>query len=222
MTNNITELKVVLSTISRTSSEQPSTFLPVMEHFYTLQGEGYHQGKAAYFIRLGGCDVGCVWCDVKDSWDAEKHPKMTVESLKLQVKNTSTEIVVITGGEPLMHNLDELTSALKAEGLQTNIETSGAHPLSGAWDWICLSPKKFKAPLPGILLLANELKVVVFNNSDFEWAETYAKQMNPECKLYLQPEWDKAAIVTPLIIEYIKAHPKWELSLQIHKYINVP
>ena len=196
--------------------------LPVMEHFYTLQGEGFHQGKAAYFIRLGGCDVGCVWCDVKDSWDADKHPKFKVESLKLKVLETPAKLVVITGGEPLMHNLDELTTSLRLAGLQTNIETSGAHPLSGTWDWICLSPKKFKAPLPEILPLANELKVVVFNNSDFEWAETYASQMNKECKLYLQPEWDKAATVTPLIIEYIKANPKWELSLQIHKYINVP
>jgi 7-carboxy-7-deazaguanine synthase len=196
--------------------------LPVMEHFYTLQGEGYHQGKAAYFIRLGGCDVGCVWCDVKDSWDADKHPRMTIESLKLLVKNTAAQLVVITGGEPLMHNLTELTLALQSAGLQTNIETSGAHPLSGTWDWICLSPKKFKAPLAEILPKANELKVVIFNKSDFEWAETYAKQMNPTCKLYLQPEWDKAAAITPLIIEYIKANPKWELSLQIHKYINVP
>ena len=196
--------------------------LPVMEDFYTLQGEGYHQGKAAYFIRLGGCDVGCVWCDVKDSWDADKHPKFKVESLKLKVLETPARLVVITGGEPLMHNLDELTTSLKAAGLQTNIETSGAHPLSGTWDWICLSPKKFKAPLAGILPMANELKVVIFNKSDFEWAETYASQMNPQCKLYLQPEWDKASIVTPLIIEYIKANPKWELSLQLHKYINVP
>jgi 7-carboxy-7-deazaguanine synthase len=196
--------------------------LPVMEDFYTLQGEGYHQGKAAYFIRLGGCDVGCVWCDVKDSWDASKHPKFNVESLKLKVLETPAKLVVITGGEPLMHNLNELTTSLKAAGLQTNIETSGAHPLSGTWDWICLSPKKFKAPLADILPMANELKVVVFNKSDFEWAETYARQMNPQCKLYLQPEWDKAAIVTPLIIEYIKANPKWELSLQLHKYINVP
>lgn len=196
--------------------------LPVMEDFYTLQGEGYHQGKAAYFIRLGGCDVGCVWCDVKDSWDASKHPMFKVESLKLKVLETPAKLVVITGGEPLMHNLDELTTSLKAAGLQTNIETSGAHPLSGTWDWICLSPKKFKAPLADILPMANELKVVIFNKSDFEWAETYARQMNPQCKLYLQPEWDKAAIVTPLIIEYIKANPKWELSLQLHKYINVP
>jgi organic radical activating enzyme len=196
--------------------------LPVMEHFYTLQGEGFHQGKAAYFIRLGGCDVGCVWCDVKDSWDADKHPKLKVESLKLKVKETPAEIVVITGGEPLMHNLEELTKELRAAGLKTNIETSGAHPLSGSWDWICLSPKKFKAPLPGIIPLANELKIVVFNKSDFDWAEKYAALVSPSCKLFLQPEWDKSAEITPLIIDYIKAHPQWELSLQIHKYINVP
>jgi 7-carboxy-7-deazaguanine synthase len=196
--------------------------LPVMEHFYTLQGEGFHQGKAAYFIRLGGCDVGCVWCDVKESWDASAHPKLSIEHLQLKVKETPSQIVVITGGEPLMHNLDLLTHTLRTAGLQTNIETSGAHPLSGEWDWICLSPKKFKAPLPEILPVANELKVVIFNSSDFKWAETYASEVSPECKLFLQPEWDKAATITPLIIEYIKAHPKWELSLQIHKYINVP
>ena len=196
--------------------------LPVMEHFYTLQGEGFHQGRAAYFIRLGGCDVGCVWCDVKDSWDADKHPKFTVESLKLKVKETLAEMVVITGGEPLMHNLDELTAALQSAGLKTNIETSGAHPLSGRWDWICLSPKKFKAPLPDVVPYANELKVVIFNKSDFDWAEKYAALVSPQCKLYLQPEWDKTTQVTPLIIDYIKLNPKWELSLQIHKYINVP
>lgn len=196
--------------------------LPVMEHFYTLQGEGYHQGKAAYFIRLGGCDVGCVWCDVKDSWDAEKHPKYEVRSLISEVRKTPAEIVVITGGEPLMHNLDELTKELQQAGLKTNIETSGAHPLSGTWDWICLSPKKFKAPLPEILPQAHELKVVIFNKSDFDWAEKYAALVSSACKLYLQPEWDKASEVTPLIIDYIKANPKWELSLQIHKYINVP
>jgi 7-carboxy-7-deazaguanine synthase len=199
-----------------------SKSLPVMEHFYTLQGEGYHQGRAAYFIRLGGCDVGCVWCDVKDSWDAEKHPKYEIGSLISEVRKTPTEIVVITGGEPLMHNLDELTKELQQAGLKTNIETSGAHPLSGTWDWICLSPKKFKAPLPEILPHAHELKVVILNKSDFDWAEKYAALVSPQCKLYLQPEWDKAAQMTPLIIEYIKANPKWELSLQIHKYINVP
>ncbi|MEI9911787.1 MAG: 7-carboxy-7-deazaguanine synthase QueE [Bacteroidota bacterium] len=203
-------------------SDYIETTLPVMEHFYTLQGEGYHQGRAAYFIRLGGCDVGCVWCDVKDSWDAEKHPQYEIRSLVSEVKKTPAEIVVITGGEPLMHNLDELTKELQQAGLKTNIETSGAHPLSGTWNWICLSPKKFKAPLPEILLQANELKIIIFNKSDFDWAEKYGDLVSPECKLYLQPEWDKASQVTPLIIEYIKANPKWDLSLQIHKYINVP
>ena len=193
-----------------------------MEHFYTIQGEGYHQGKAAYFIRLGGCDIGCVWCDVKDSWDVEKHPKLNVGRLKLNVLETPAKLVVITGGEPLMYNLDALTTVLQQQGLQTNIETSGAHPLSGKWDWICLSPKKFKAPLPEILPLANELKIVVYNKSDFDWAEKYAALVNPNCKLYLQPEWDKATEVTPLLIAYIKANPKWQLSLQVHKYINVP
>jgi 7-carboxy-7-deazaguanine synthase len=198
------------------------TSLPVMEHFYTLQGEGFHQGKAAYFIRLGGCDVGCVWCDVKESWDASKHPKLKIEYLKLKIKETPGEIVVITGGEPLMHNLDQLTKELQQSGLKTHIETSGAYPLTGSWDWICLSPKKFKAPLSGIIPSANELKIVVFNRSDFDWAEKYAALVSPTCKLYLQPEWDKATEITPLIIEYIKANPKWELSLQIHKYVNVP
>ena len=196
--------------------------LPVMEHFYTLQGEGFHQGRAAYFIRLGGCDVGCVWCDVKDSWNAENHPKFAIKDIVAAIKKTPAQLVVITGGEPLMHNLDELTNQLKAAGLQTNIETSGAHPLSGSWDWICLSPKKFKAPLPEILPKADELKVVIFNKSDLEWAEKYAALVSPSCKLYLQPEWDKAAQMIPLITDYIKAHPAWELSLQIHKYINVP
>lgn len=196
--------------------------LPVMEHFYTIQGEGYHQGRAAYFIRLGGCDVGCVWCDVKDSWEADKHPRYEIASIEAEIKKTPAEIVVITGGEPLMHPLDGLTGALRSAGLKTHIETSGAHPLSGHWDWICLSPKKFKAPLPGILPLARELKIVVFNRSDFDWAEKYAALVSPQCRLYLQPEWDKAAEMTPLIIGYIKSNPKWELSLQIHKYIHVP
>lgn len=196
--------------------------LPVMEHFYTLQGEGFHQGKAAYFIRLGGCDVGCVWCDVKDSWDADKHPKHSIEALLTSVQKTPATIVVITGGEPLMHNLDALTELFREAGLKMHIETSGAHPLTGLWDWICLSPKKFKAPLEPILHLAHELKVVVFNKSDFEWAEKYAELAAPSCKLYLAPEWDKREEVTPLIIEYIKANPQWELSLQLHKYINVP
>ena len=224
--------------MNETVIETTQQVLPVMESFYTLQGEGFHQGRAAYFIRLGGCDVGCVWCDVKDSWDAEKHPRFGVDEIlntlkevtssqlqvtgNLQPATSNLPIVVITGGEPLMHDLTELTKAIHAAGFQTNIETSGSHPLSGEWDWICLSPKKFKAPLPEVVPHANELKVVVFNKSDFKWAEEYAAQVSPNCKLYLQPEWDKAAEMTPLIIDYIKAHPQWELSLQLHKYINVP
>ena len=198
-----------------------SKTLPVMEHFYTLQGEGLHQGKAAYFIRLGGCDVGCVWCDVKDSWEAGKHPLRSIEYLLEEVKKTPAEIVVITGGEPLMHDLTELTAALKSAGLRTHMETSGSSPLSGTWDWITLSPKKFKEPLAEVIPFADELKIVVFNKSDFQWAEKYAALVKPGCKLYLQPEWDKASQVTPMIIDYIKAHPQWQLSLQVHKYINV-
>jgi len=199
-----------------------TTTLPVMEQFYTLQGEGFHQGRAAYFIRLGGCNVGCVWCDVKESWDAEKHPLLKIEDLILNIGNTPAELVVVTGGEPLMYNLQELTKELQETGFKTHLETSGAYPLTGSWDWICLSPKKFKAPLAEVIPYASELKVVIFNKSDFDWAEKYAEQVSPLCKLYLQPEWDKASLMTPLIIEYIKAHPEWELSLQIHKYINVP
>lgn len=203
-------------------NESSSSLLPVMEHFYTLQGEGFHQGKAAYFIRLGGCDVGCVWCDVKESWDVEKYPKLEVKSLISAVRKTAASVVVITGGEPLMHDLSELTKQLRSTGLKVHLETSAAYPLTGKWDWICVSPKKFKPPLPEILPNANELKFIIFNKSDFVWAEKYAMQVAADCKLYLQPEWDNAAEMTPLIIEYIKANPRWELSLQIHKYINVP
>ncbi len=199
-----------------------STLLPVMESFYTLQGEGFHQGKAAYFIRLAGCDVGCVWCDVKESWDKNLHPKQSIEQIVDQAKNNPCRLAVITGGEPTMYNLENLTNALQMEGFSTNIETSGSHPLTGSWDWICLSPKKFKPPLPGILKKADELKIVIFNKSDFTWAEKYAALVSPQCQLYLQPEWDKAEVVTPMIIDYIKNNPQWQLSLQIHKYIGVP
>jgi len=199
-----------------------SAQLPVMEHFYTLQGEGVHTGKAAYFIRLGGCDVGCVWCDVKESWDAGKHPLWQIDDLVKTVKETATEIVVITGGEPLIHDLVPLTNALHAKGLRIHIETSGSSPLSGELDWITLSPKKFKEPLPEVLPRANELKIVVFNKSDFAWAEKWAAKVSKNCRLFLQPEWSKAAGLTPLIVDYIKAHPQWQLSLQTHKYINVP
>ncbi|PVD50897.1 7-carboxy-7-deazaguanine synthase QueE [Terrimonas sp.] len=203
-----------------------------MEAFYTLQGEGMHQGKAAYFIRLGGCDVGCVWCDVKESWNANAHPQketytIITEALKeipgqCASPQNNNVIAVVTGGEPLMHHLDELTTSLKQAGFRTHIETSGSSPLSGTWDWICLSPKKFKAPLPEILSQADELKVVAYNKSDFKWAEQFEKQVSSKCKLYLQPEWSKAQVMTPLIIAYIKEHPQWQLSLQVHKYLNIP
>jgi 7-carboxy-7-deazaguanine synthase len=203
-------------------SVQHTTSLPVMEAFYTLQGEGFHQGRAAYFIRLGGCDVGCVWCDVKDSWDADKHPKKTVAEIVAAAKQYPGRLAVVTGGEPLLHQLDELTSALKYAGFETNIETSGSSPLSGSWDWLCLSPKKFKAPLPDSIAAADELKVVIFNKTDFDWAVSYAALVKPSCKLYLQPEWDKKDQMLPQIIQYIKDHPQWELSIQSHKYIDVP
>lgn len=193
-----------------------------MEHFYTIQGEGHHQGRAAYFIRLGGCDVGCVWCDVKESWDAEKHPRQTVLQIIAPVQQTPAEIVVITGGEPCMYNLDPLIRALQQDGRKVHIETSGAYPLTGEPDWVCVSPKKFKAPLEGVLHRADELKVVVYNRSDLAWAEKHAGMVKASCRLFLQPEWERSAEVTPLIIEYIKQHPKWEFSLQLHKYIHVP
>ncbi|MEP7279821.1 MAG: 7-carboxy-7-deazaguanine synthase QueE [Bacteroidota bacterium] len=196
--------------------------LPVMESFYTLQGEGFHQGRAAYFIRLGGCDVGCSWCDVKESWDAASHPQVSIPEIVASAKKYPGRLAVITGGEPLLHNLDELTSALQRQGFQTHIETSGSASLSGRWNWICLSPKKFKAPLPETVRRADELKVIVFNISDFKWAEQYAAQVKQGCRLYLQPEWGKMSTITPFIVDYIKENPQWELSLQLHKYINVP
>jgi 7-carboxy-7-deazaguanine synthase len=205
--------------LNSTTTEQK---LPVMEHFYTIQGEGFYQGHAAYFIRLGGCDVGCVWCDVKESWDADAHPKYSIDEMVNWVVDAQAPLAVITGGEPLLHNLDALTNALKNKGIKTNIETSGSAPLSGIWDWICVSPKKFKAPLNEVVAKANELKVVVFNKSDFEWAEKHAALVNNACKLYLQPEWDKSAEVLPSIITYLKLNPNWRISLQVHKYMNIP
>jgi organic radical activating enzyme len=199
-----------------------TALLPVMESFYTLQGEGFHQGKAAYFIRLAGCDVGCVWCDVKESWDKNMYPPQSINQIISGAVEFPGRMAVITGGEPSMYDLTKLTEALHGKGFSTHIETSGSHPLSGAWEWICLSPKKFKPPLPDILKKANELKIIIFNKSDFAWAEKYSALVSPNCKLYLQPEWTRAATVTPFIIDYIKLHPNWELSLQIHKYINVP
>lgn len=205
--------------------------LPVMEAFYTLQGEGAFQGRAAYFIRLGGCDVGCVWCDVKESWDARAHPLKTVqtilsEALEEIARNESPKIAdviaVITGGEPLMYELGPLSKALHEAGFRVHVETSGAYPLSGELDWICVSPKKFKAPLREVLNQAQELKVVVYNRSDFKWGEEHASQVSKNCRLFLQPEWSKEKQMLPLMIDYVKSHPRWGLCVQVHKYINVP
>lgn len=207
---------------NKNSSQENNNTLPVMEAFYTIQGEGAFQGHAAYFIRLGGCDVGCVWCDVKESWDASIHPQVPINKIVEDATLHPAKLVVITGGEPLMHNLTELTHQLHQEGFTINIETSGAHPMSGNIDWICLSPKKFKKSLPEFNKIANELKIIVYNKSDFEWAESYAAEVNDSCKLLLQPEWGKEAKMLPLIIEYVKENPKWNISLQTHKYMNIP
>ncbi len=196
--------------------------LPVMEAFYTIQGEGKFTGHAAYFIRLGGCDVGCTWCDVKESWNADVHPQITIAEIVAEAKQHPARVAVITGGEPLMHNLTDLTASLKAAGFRTHIETSGAHPLTGDWDWVCYSPKKFKKPLPQVAAAAHELKVIVFNKSDFKWAEEHAALVPVNCQLLLQPEWDKQAEMMPLITEYVKQHPKWQVSLQTHKFMNIP
>ena len=216
------EHQQITPALNENGSPPPQALLPVMEHFYTLQGEGFHQGKAAYFIRLAGCDVGCTWCDVKESWNADKHPLVNVESLMQAIRHTPAKIVVVTGGEPLMHELEELTASIHLAGLKTHLETSGAYPLSGQWDWICLSPKKFREPLSDIVSFCQELKIVIYHKTDFVWAEKYAAKVSEFCKLYLQPEWDRSDIATPLIINYIKSNPKWQLSIQLHKYINVP
>lgn len=204
------------------SAKVTANSLPLMEQFYSVQGEGFHQGKPAIFIRLGGCDVGCVWCDVKESWNAQKHPLVSPEQMVAEVKKHPAEICVVTGGEPLMHDLTFLTNELRVAKKKIHLETSGTHPLTGEWDWICFSPKKFKAPLPEIFSKADELKVVVFHPSDFEWAESFATKVSEDCKLFLQPEWSKAQQMIPMIASYIKANPKWRISLQIHKYMNLP
>lgn len=195
--------------------------LPLMEEFYTIQGEGFHKGTAAYFIRLGGCDVGCHWCDVKESWNAELHPPTLIDAI---VENAArySKTIVITGGEPLMWDMDPLTTKLKAKGLQTHIETSGAYPLTGTWDWVCLSPKKLKLPTQAVYEKANELKVIVFNKDYFRFAEEQAAKVNKECILYLQPEWSKRDKVVPEIVDYVMANPRWKVSLQTHKYLNIP
>ena len=198
------------------------TLLPLMEQFYTIQGEGFNTGKAAYFIRLGGCDVGCHWCDVKESWDASIHPLTKTEEVLKNVLEYNAKSVVVTGGEPLMYNLTQLTNQLKEKNIETFIETSGAYKLTGRWDWICLSPKKTMAPLQEVYDKAHELKIIVYNKHDFIWAEEEAKKVNSKCYLFLQPEWSKHAEITQLIVEYVKNNPKWMVSLQTHKYMNIP
>ena len=199
-----------------------SNSLPIMEAFYTLQGEGYHAGRAAYFIRLGGCDVGCHWCDVKESWDAAEHPLKTIEEIGLLAAQQACRFTVITGGEPAMYQLNHLCDNLLVHGFELALETSGAYPLSGDWHWICLSPKKRRPPLKEYYTKANELKIIIYNKSDFEWAEQHAKRVNKNCQLYLQVEWSKKDEMTPLIIDYIKENPQWKISIQSHKYLNIP
>lgn len=196
--------------------------LPLMEEFYTIQGEGFNTGKAAYFIRIGGCDVGCHWCDVKESWDATIHPLTTADTIIENAIQNAGKAVVVTGGEPLQYNLDYLTKKLQQKGIQTFIETSGAFELSGFWNWICLSPKKTMPPLPEVYNMANELKIIVFNKHDFIWAQEQASKVNKDCKLYLQPEWSKRNEIVPQIVDFIKENPQWQVSLQTHKYMNIP
>jgi len=195
--------------------------LPLMEAFYTIQGEGYHKGSAAYFIRIGGCDVGCHWCDVKESWDPNLHPVTSVPEIIRTAKKYS-DIVVVTGGEPLMWNMGPLTQGLKSLSIKIHIETSGSYPLSGYWDWFCLSPKKNKLPLVNAYNRADELKMIIYNNDDLSFAESQAQKVGVHCKLFLQPEWSKREKIMPLIVEYIMKNPKWRVSLQTHKYLNIP
>jgi organic radical activating enzyme len=196
--------------------------LPLMEEFYTIQGEGYHTGKPAYFIRVGGCDVGCHWCDVKESWDANTHPLTASDQIVKNALQHPAKAVVVTGGEPSAFNLDYLTTALKKQGIQTFIETSGAYTLTGEWDWVCLSPKKTLPPKPENFKRAHELKVIVYNKDDFKWAEENAAHLDKNVLLYLQPEWSRAKEMTPLIVDYVMKHPEWNISLQTHKFMNIP
>jgi 7-carboxy-7-deazaguanine synthase len=199
-----------------------SALLPVMEHFYTIQGEGAYQGNAAYFIRIGGCDVQCPWCDVKESWDAAAHKKYSEDTILSWVKEADASLVVITGGEPSMYDLTSLTSSLKSNGVNVNIETAANHALRGTFDWITISPKRYSLPLTENLLKANELKVIINHRNDFRFAEQYEQMVSSECKLFLQPEWEQDEDFIPLIIDYVKRNPQWRISLQIHKFMNIP
>jgi len=194
--------------------------LPVMETFYSIQGEGFHSGKPAYFIRLAGCDVGCGWCDVKESWDHGDHKIINVDKIvsDLQCDNG---IVIITGGEPLMWDMNILTNKLKKNNNTIHLETSGAHDISGNWDWICLSPKRKKLPKPKIYKLADELKIIIYNKHDLKFAEEQASKVSEKCKLFIQPEWKRFDKNKDFIIDFIKENPKWQISLQLHKFMNV-
>ena len=204
------------------SAVESGEMLPLMEAFYTIQGEGYYSGKAAYFLRIGGCDVGCHWCDVKESWNADLHPPTSITDILKGIAQYPVDTVVITGGEPLMWNLDNLTSALKNKGLKVHLETSGAYPYSGDFDWVCLSPKKMQAPFPAIKPITSELKVIVNNKHDFIWAEQQREGLSDDCKLYLQAEWSKREKIIPMIIDFVKENKDWTISLQSHKYMNIP
>ncbi len=203
------------------SRVEQGIMLPLMEAFYTIQGEGFHKGTAAYFIRIGGCDVGCHWCDVKESWDAHLHPPTAIDKMVDDALKYS-KTIVITGGEPLTWNMTPLTQLLRNRGCKIHIETSGAYELSGTWDWICLSPKKIKPPTKEIYLVAHELKIIAFNSHDFQFAEEQATKVNKDCILYLQPEWSKRDKMIPQIVDYVMNNPKWKVSLQTHKYLNIP
>lgn len=196
-------------------------YLPLMEAFYTIQGEGHHTGTAAFFIRIGGCDVGCHWCDVKESWNPETHPPTAIDTI-IEDAVKYSETIVITGGEPLTWDMTKLTDGLKKKGMKIHIETSGAYPMSGIWDWICLSPKKIKLPKPEIYKRADELKVIIFNKHDFKFAEQQADKLETDAILYLQPEWSVREKMMPLIVDYVMKHPKWKISLQTHKYLRIP
>jgi 7-carboxy-7-deazaguanine synthase len=224
MPSTVTDSATAVPRLSISQVPANGLHLPLMEHFHTLQGEGANVGRAAYFVRLGGCDVGCHWCDVKESWSAEDHPLRSVADI---VTLATTEggksvPVVVTGGEPALYNLVPLTMQLAAAGHPRWIETSGAYPLTGAWDWVCLSPKKFKPPHESVYALAHELKVIVFNESDLRWAEEHAALVGPDCRLFLQPEWSRSTLVLPRLITYVKQNPRWQLSLQTHKYLDIP
>ena len=210
VTNNIVELL------------DGGRLLPLVEDFYTIQGEGYHTGKAAYFIRLGGCDVGCRWCDAKYTWNPRLYPPVEVATIVARATACAAQAVVVTGGEPLLYPLGVLTSELHARGLELFLETSGSHPFSGELDWVCLSPKRQQPPLEEAYARADELKVIVERAEDFAWAEQNAARVRPECRLYVQPEWSVSEQVMPLLVEYVKANPRWNISIQAHKYMHIP